>query len=56
MQSVFKNVFNLEAEIKQDGSDFDHLFADGEVFNIGKIEAKVTSPQVTRCLLGVCDG
>ncbi|MEQ1535231.1 MAG: MBL fold metallo-hydrolase [Burkholderiaceae bacterium] len=43
VQGVFKNVFNLEAEFKQDGSQFDHLFADGEVFNIGSIEAKVMS-------------
>jgi glyoxylase-like metal-dependent hydrolase (beta-lactamase superfamily II) len=43
VQGVFKNVFNLEPEFKQDGSQFDHLFADGEVFNIGSIEAKVMS-------------
>ena len=35
VQGVFKKVFNLEPEFRLDGSQFDHLFADGETFRIG---------------------
>jgi glyoxylase-like metal-dependent hydrolase (beta-lactamase superfamily II) len=41
VQGVFKNIFNLEAEFKPDGSQFDHLFADGERFSIGALTASV---------------
>ena len=39
VQSTFKAVFNLGAEFSTDGRQFDHLFKDGEVFNIGDVEA-----------------
>ncbi|HLS87303.1 MAG TPA: MBL fold metallo-hydrolase [Burkholderiales bacterium] len=39
VQGVFKKVFNLEPEFRLDGSQFDHLFADGETFRIGALEA-----------------
>ena len=35
VQGVFKKVFNLEPAFRLDGSQFDHLFADGEAFAIG---------------------
>lgn len=41
VQGVFKQVFNLEPEFKLDGSQFDHLFADGETFQIGTLTASV---------------
>jgi glyoxylase-like metal-dependent hydrolase (beta-lactamase superfamily II) len=41
VQKVFKAVFHLEPEFRLDGSQFDHLFADGEVFRIGALEARV---------------
>jgi glyoxylase-like metal-dependent hydrolase (beta-lactamase superfamily II) len=41
VQSVFKDVFNAEAGFATDGRQFDHLFADGETFSIGKLEARV---------------
>jgi len=41
VQEVFKGVFNAEASFKTDGSQFDHLFKDGEVFKIGGLEALV---------------
>jgi glyoxylase-like metal-dependent hydrolase (beta-lactamase superfamily II) len=41
VQGVFKQVFNLEDEFKIDGSQFDHLFADGEQFFIGALTARV---------------
>ena len=37
VQGVFKKIFNLEPGFRLDGSQFDHLFADGEVFHIGKL-------------------
>jgi glyoxylase-like metal-dependent hydrolase (beta-lactamase superfamily II) len=39
VQEVFMRLYNLERTFSPDGSQFDHLFKDGEHFNIGKIEA-----------------
>ncbi|SHG06762.1 Glyoxylase, beta-lactamase superfamily II [Microbulbifer donghaiensis] len=41
VQNIFRNVFNLEKEFLVDGSQFDHLFADGETFNVGDLDARV---------------
>ena len=41
VQEIFKNVFNLEKQFLVDGSQFDKLFAEGETFNIGEINAEV---------------
>jgi glyoxylase-like metal-dependent hydrolase (beta-lactamase superfamily II) len=41
VQKVFKGIFNLESEFKQDGSQFDQLLASDEVFNVGKMTGKV---------------
>lgn len=41
VQAIFKNVFNLEKQFLVDGSQFDKLFAEGETFNIGDIDAEV---------------
>lgn len=40
VQNTFGEVFNAEPEFRRDGSQFDHLFGDGETFRIGGIEAK----------------
>lgn len=40
VQEVFKRVFHLEPGFRTDGSQFDHLFADGETFVIGKLQAQ----------------
>ena len=37
VQATFKTIFNLEAGFLPDGSQFDHLFQDGEVFHIGQL-------------------
>lgn len=37
VQAVFKKLFNLGDEFRQDGSQFDHLFGDDEMFAIGKL-------------------
>jgi len=39
VQSTFKAIFNLERAFLPDGSQFDHLFKDGETFRIGGVEA-----------------
>jgi glyoxylase-like metal-dependent hydrolase (beta-lactamase superfamily II) len=40
IQDTFGKIFNAESSFKRDGSQFDKLFADGEAFKIGDIEAK----------------
>ncbi|OJV73717.1 MAG: MBL fold metallo-hydrolase [Burkholderiales bacterium 64-34] len=40
VQEVFKAIFHLEPEFHPDGSQFDHLLHDEEVFSIGQLEAK----------------
>ncbi len=41
VQAIFKDIFNAGAEFATDGSQFDHLFRNGETYQIGFIEAKV---------------
>ena len=43
VQKTFKKIFNLGEEFVPDGSHFDHLFNDGEVFKVGKLSAKAIS-------------
>jgi glyoxylase-like metal-dependent hydrolase (beta-lactamase superfamily II) len=38
VQAVFKKLYNLERTFLPDGSQFDHLFQDGEVFMLGSVE------------------
>ncbi|MBX7495098.1 MBL fold metallo-hydrolase [Qipengyuania sp. 6B39] len=38
VQEVFGKLFNAGTDFERDGSQFDHLFADGETFSIGKLE------------------
>ena len=39
VQATFKKLYNLERTFLPDGSQFDHLFQDGEVFMIGSVQA-----------------
>jgi glyoxylase-like metal-dependent hydrolase (beta-lactamase superfamily II) len=39
VQATFKKLYNLERGFLTDGSQFDHLFKDGDVFRIGEVEA-----------------
>ena len=39
VQHIFGKVFNAGTEFQRDGSQFDHLFVDGERFSIGALEA-----------------
>lgn len=41
VQERFKALFGLEDGFRADGSQFDHLFADGDSFRIGALEARV---------------
>lgn len=38
VQKVFKGIFNLEPEFRIDGSQFDHLFAEGEEIPLGNLK------------------
>ncbi|MFN3861748.1 MAG: MBL fold metallo-hydrolase [Roseateles sp.] len=40
VQATFKKLYNLERSFLPDGSQFDHLFQDGEVFYIGEVQAQ----------------
>lgn len=40
VQEIFRTVFNLGGDFATDGSQFDHLFADNEVFYIGTLQAR----------------
>jgi glyoxylase-like metal-dependent hydrolase (beta-lactamase superfamily II) len=39
VQDTFGKIFNAGTEFARDGSQFDHLFTDGETYNIGKLQA-----------------
>jgi len=41
VQGVFKALFNAEPGFATDGSQFDHLFEEGETFRIGSLEVRV---------------
>jgi len=40
VQQIFKKMFNLGAEFVPDGRHFDHVFADEEIFTVGRLTAK----------------
>lgn len=41
VQDVFGKLFNAGTDFERDGSQFDHLFVDGETFSLGEIEGIV---------------
>jgi len=41
VQSTFKDLLNLEPAFAPDGTQFDHLFREGETFRIGTLEGRV---------------
>jgi glyoxylase-like metal-dependent hydrolase (beta-lactamase superfamily II) len=43
VQSVFKKIFNLGPEMKTDGSQFQHLFKDGETVKVGGLTLEIIS-------------
>ena len=58
VQSVFGDLFNAEPEFARDGSQFDHLFQDGEVFRLGNLECTVwhTPGHTPACVTYVFEG
>ena len=40
VQVIFRPVFNLD-DVSGEGSEFDHLFRDGETFHVGELEVRV---------------
>ena len=40
-QTVFKKLFNLDDEFSTDGSQFDHLFDEGDILELGKMKIRV---------------
>jgi len=50
VQRIWKKLYNLPETFRTDGSQWDHLFADGESFAIGEMAARVMlSPGHTLC-------
>ncbi|HEY5850635.1 MAG TPA: MBL fold metallo-hydrolase [Lysobacter sp.] len=43
VQKTFRPIFNLGGHFPVDGSQFDHLFVDGERFRLGALDARVTA-------------
>ncbi|WP_347336354.1 MBL fold metallo-hydrolase [Bradyrhizobium viridifuturi] len=41
VQETFRRILNLEPAFATNGSQFDHLFRDGETFRIGELKARV---------------
>jgi glyoxylase-like metal-dependent hydrolase (beta-lactamase superfamily II) len=58
VQKTWGRIFNLKSEFHADGSQFDHLFADGERFKIGELSVTVfhTPGHTPACLAYVVDG
>jgi glyoxylase-like metal-dependent hydrolase (beta-lactamase superfamily II) len=55
VQEVFGKVFNEGTEFRRDGSQFDRLFKDGDVYHIGKLSAFViaTPGHTPACMVHV---
>lgn len=58
VQDAFGDLFNAEPEFARDGSQFDHLFKDDEVINIGDLVGQVwhTPGHTPACVTYVFDG
>lgn len=58
VQSTFGPVFNAESGFAKDGSQFDHLFKDGDTFEVGNLEGKIlhTPGHTPACVSYVIDG
>lgn len=55
VQNTFGKIFNEGTEFERDGSQFDHLFSDGEQYKIGNLEAKAihTPGHTPACMVHV---
>lgn len=41
VQKIFRDIFNLEKQFLPDGTQFDHLFHDGDTFQVGALQGRV---------------
>ena len=57
VQHVFGDLFNVEAEFRRDGSQFDRLFDDGDTFQVGGVNVRVmhTPGHTPACVTYVVD-
>ena len=57
VQNVFSKLFNTRGEVALDGSQFDHLFVDGEQFKLGNLDvtAMHTPGHTPACMTYVFD-
>jgi len=57
VQKVFGKLFNAGNDFARDGSQFDHLFADGEIFHIGTLPCRAmhTPGHTPACMTYVMD-
>ena len=57
VQHVFGDLFNVEAEFRRDGSQFDRLFVDGDTFQVGGVNVRVmhTPGHTPACVTYVVD-
>jgi glyoxylase-like metal-dependent hydrolase (beta-lactamase superfamily II) len=58
VQSVFGDLFNAEPTFARDGSQFDHLFADGDTLDLGALTGSVwhTPGHTPACVTYLFDG
>ena len=57
VQDTFGKVFNEGTEFQRDGSQFDKLFKDGDLYKIGSLECfAIHSPGPHTCMHGTCNG
>lgn len=58
VQTIFGELFNVGPEFKRDGSQFDHLFEDGDRFQIGELEARAihTPGHTPACMTYIVNG
>jgi glyoxylase-like metal-dependent hydrolase (beta-lactamase superfamily II) len=58
VQGLFGQLFNADDDFRRDGSQFDHLFADGECFQVGELKctAMHTPGHTPACMTYVVEG
>jgi len=58
VQSTFGPIFSAESDFAKDGSQFDHLFREGETFKIGNLEGTIidTPGHTPACISYIIDG
>lgn len=57
VQTTFGTIFNEGSEFQRDGSQFDHLFSDGETYSIGNLQCRAlhTPGHTPACMVHVIE-